>query len=150
MKTAHEDTIHIETIEELTLYSLDRSIEGLEKLRRESIYCGEGFLAHSADVLSRFSEFVKRMHDFYVFENDVRSLFEINGELIRDNKGHLKTIEAGLDDVMKRITVTLDGNDMIGLSDLLRIDIPILLERFQDLLPALRNYIENEYVLAVN
>jgi hypothetical protein len=90
------------------------------------------------------------MHDFYVFENDVRSLFEINGELIRDNKGHLKTIEAGLDDVMKRITVTLDGNDMIGLSDLLRIDIPILLERFQDLLPALRNYIENEYVLAVN
>ena len=150
MSAAHDGVMNIDTIEDLTLYSLDRSLEGLEKLRRDSLLCGDSCLAGSSEGLSSLPEFATKLRDFCLFEQEIKSLFQVDTQQIRDGKGHLELVESGLDKAMQALVERLDKQDLVGVSDLLRRDIPKLLDRFQDLLPALRNHIENEYVLAVN
>ncbi len=145
--TPENDAITINSIEELTLHSLGRSLEGLELLRRESIRCGEELMKDRQKGLETFREFTKALRDFCVFENDVCSFFMIDRTQIRDIKGDLEAVENKMNEIMVAIGDSLSNNDLNNLADLLRIDLPYVLDRFQDLLPALSNYIENEYVI---
>ena len=145
MKPA-EDTLNINSIEELTLYSLDRSLEGLEQLRNECIHCGEALLKNLGDGLSQIMNVAQNLHTFCVFEGDIRSLFQIDTDRIRDSKGTLKNIEKKFNSALATLVTRLESHDFIGLADLLKIDLPMHIDRFQDLMPSLRNYIDNTYV----
>ena len=145
MKTT-EDMLSIDTIEELTLHSLDRSLEGLEQLRSDCIHCGEALLKNIGDGLNRFSTMAQNLHTFSIFEGDICSLFQINTDRIRDSKGTLKNVEKQFNSILNSLTVRLESRDFTGLAELLRIDLPMQIDRFQDLMPILRNHIDNEYV----
>ena len=145
MKTT-EDMLSIDTIEDLTLHSLDRSLEGLEQLRRHCIHCGEALLKNIGDGLNRFSNMAQNLHTFSIFEGDICSLFQINTDRIRDSKGTLKNVEKQFNSILNSLTVRLESRDFTGLAELLRIDLPMQIDRFQDLMPILRNHIDNEYV----
>ena len=145
-----ETALTINSIEELTIHSLDRSLEGLEILRRESMKCGEGLLSNPQEGLALFGSLASNLHTFCVFEGDICSLFEIDGDRIRDNKGSLKSVEGRFRRVLDEIATRLGANDLPGLSDQLRIDLPQLLDRFQDLLPILKDYINDEYLAPSN
>ena len=56
----------------------------------------------------------------------------------------------GTGQVLDEIAVHLGTNDLTSLSDHLRIDLPQLLDRFQDLLPILKDYINDEYLAPSN
>jgi hypothetical protein len=144
-----DDTTTINSIEELTLHTLGRSLEGLELLRRESIGCGEELLKNNQKGLEKFREFTKNLRDFCVFENDVCSFFMIDRTQIRDVKGDLEAVENKMNEIMGALSENLSNSDLNTLADLLRIDLPYVLDRFQDLLPALSSYIENEYVINI-
>ena len=144
MKTM-EDMLSINTIEELTLHSLDRSLEGLEQLRNECVYCGEALLKNLVDGLNQISNVAQNLHTFSVFEGDIRSLFRIDTDRIRDSKGTLKNVETQFYSLLAAFTVRLESRDFTGLANLLRIDLPMQIDRFQDLMPSLRNHIDNEY-----
>jgi hypothetical protein len=145
MKTT-EDMLNINTIEELTLHSLDRSLEGLEQLRNESIDCGEAFLKHPSAGLSQFSQMAQDLHTFSVFEGDICSLFQVDTDRIRDGKGSLKEVETRFNSILAMLAVRLESRDFDGLADLLKMELPSQIDRFQDLMPALRNHIDNEYI----
>jgi hypothetical protein len=119
------------SIEALTLDSLDQSLEGLEMLRRLSMQCGQG-LAEDRDQ---------------GLQNDVVSLFGIPTEQIRDAKGTLKSEETRLTETMGRMAELADKQNWSALGELLRVDFPLVIDRFEDLLPTLRNRIENDYVV---
>ena len=138
--------MNVDSIEELTLHSLDRSLEGLEQLRRDSLRCGNMLLENPPEGLSLLSGLASNLHTFYVFEGDVCSLFQIDGERMRDHKGNLKSVETRFNAVLNDMTAKLSANDLSGLADLLRIDLPQLMDRFQDLLPRLKDYIYDEYL----
>lgn len=142
-----EDAKNIESIEALTLHSLDRTLEGLEMLRRDSIRGGEALLTGGNEAKVPLGTLLKNLKDFYVFENDVCSLFMVDREKIRDARGTLASLESRMEKAMGDIMGRLETGEMDALADILRIDVPMVLDRFQDLLPALRNHIENEYVL---
>jgi hypothetical protein len=144
MKTM-EDMLNINTIEELTLHSLDRSLEGLEQLRNECVHCGEALLKNPVDGLNQISNLAQNLHTFSVFEGDIRSLFQVDTNRIRDGKGTLKNVETQFNSILATLAVRLESHDFIGLAELLRIDLPMQIDRFQDLMPSLRNHIDNEY-----
>ena len=148
--TTKENILTINSIEELTIHSLDRSLEGLEMLRRESLKCGEALLSSPQEGLAQFGSLATNLHTFCVFEGDITALFEIDGERIRDNKGTLKAVEGRFRNVLDEIAARLGAHDLPGLSDQLRIDLPQLLDRFQDLLPILKDYINDEYLAPSN
>jgi hypothetical protein len=140
-----EDMLSINTIEELTLHSLDRSLEGLEQLRNECIHCGETLLKNLGDGLNQISNVAQNLHTFSVFEGDICSLFQVDTDRIRDNKGTLKHVETQFNSILATLAVRLESRDFTGLAELLRIDLPMQIDRFQDLMPSLRNHIDNEY-----
>ena len=141
-----EDMLNINTIEELTLHSLDRSLEGLEQLRNECVHCGEALLKNPVDGLNQISNVAQNLHTFSVFEGDIRSLFQVDTNRIRDGKGTLKNVETQFNSILATLAVRLESHDFTRLADLLRIDLPMQIDRFQDLMPSLRNHIDNEYV----
>ena len=147
---SQNDVLNIQSIEELTLHSLDRSLEGIELLRRDSIHCGELLLTNPVEALGSLSALAGNLHTFSVFEGDICSLFQVDTARIRDVKGSLHSVESGFRSLLDMLTSQLNLSDFAGLSHLLRIELPSVLDRFQDLVPILRNYIDNEYVQVPN
>ncbi len=88
------------SIESTTLDSLDQSLEGLEMLRRLSMDCGEVLATNHDQGLQHFGRFAMALRSFYIFENDIVSLFGLPTEQIRDTKGDLKTEETRLGNAM--------------------------------------------------
>lgn len=138
------------SIESATLDSLDQSLEGLETLRRLSMHCGEILTTDHDQGLQHFGHFAMALRTFYIFENDIVSLFNLPTEQIRDAKGDLKTEETRLGNAMTRMVELADSQDWASLANLLRVDFPLVIDRFEDLLPALRNRVENDYVIHSN
>lgn len=144
-----DDTLTISSIEELTLHSLDRSLEGLEQLRGDCIRCGELIAENVGSGLGLVLGLAQNLHTFAVFEGDICSLFQIDTERIRDSKGTLKNVETKFNSILVTVAARLEAQDFAAIADLLRIDLPLQIDRFQDMVPILRNYIDNEYIQAL-
>jgi hypothetical protein len=144
------DVLNIQSIEELTLHSLDRSLEGIELLRRDSIHCSEMLLSTPAEAIGSLSALAGNLYTFSVFEGDICSLFQVDTAKIRDAKGTLHSVETAFRSLLDMLASQLGLSDFTGLSHLLRMELPSVLDRFQDLVPILRNYIDNEYVQVPN
>ncbi len=150
MIDTNTDVLNIDTFEEFTMHSLDRSLEGLELLRRGCIECGENLVNHFENQ-GNFEDFTKlceNLHDFFVFENDVRSMFMIDTDRLRDRRGSLKEVEEKFEATLQELPNMLINNQLEQLSECLRVTLPNILDRYQDLLPALKNHIHDEYVLS--
>lgn len=143
----HNDILEIDTMEELTTHCLDQSLEGLEELRRDSIDCGNALLMGQPDGFSMFATLCDQLRAFYVFESDVRSFFMLDTETLRDRQGTLKETEDEFESVlMGVIPGMLEVENLNGVAEHLCVTLPGIIDRFQDLLPTLRNYIEDEYI----
>jgi hypothetical protein len=136
------------SIETMTVQSLDASLDGLRTLLTDSVACGQLMLADMTSGLAKFEDFVQNVRNFYVFENDISSLFQIDTAAIKDASGDLKEAEENLSGLMEDIVEKLDNQEIPKLAHLLITDLPSALDRFINLLPILRRYIQNEYLSA--
>ena len=134
------------SIEELTVQSLEQSAEGIEALKRDSLSCGDALLANDPSSVEQFTQFIKNLGSFYVFENDICSLFQIDPAIISNSRGHMKTAETRLTATINEMLAKFAADDRMAVADLLRIDVPAILNRFGELLPQLREYVEREYL----
>ncbi|MFH0878194.1 MAG: hypothetical protein V2A34_00635 [Lentisphaerota bacterium] len=139
-------TLNIESIEEYTLFALDRSQEGLNKLREDCRRCAEALSTRSAEAFSRLSALAGNLYDFDVFQKDIVSFFEIDPANIGDERGTLKGAEDNFRSRLDELAVLLEGSDFKGLADLLTFALPSALDRFSDMFPLLRNYIDVQYL----
>lgn len=138
--------IEINTLEEFTTHCLDRSLEGLEELRRNSITCGERMNENDPQAFVQFAELCQNLYDFYVFEGDVRTVFMLDTEQLQDRRGTLKQTENDFEKMLESMPGMMESQAVSDLADSLKNALPRIIDRFQDLLPTLRNYIEDEYI----
>jgi len=141
-----KDVVEIDTLEEFTTHCLDRSLEGLETLRRDCIRCGETLLENQAKGFTQLPSLCEGLNDFYVFEGDVRTMFMLDTEQLRDRCGTLKETEDLFEKSLNEMPAMLESQALPDLSKHLKITLPGIIDRFQDLIPALRNFIEDEYI----
>ncbi len=146
MMTKKDDVTSVDSIEEYTVYTLDRSLEGLEDLRRDSIRCGEKMTASPFSAIEEFRGLCQNLRNFFVFEADIRNLFMLDTEQLRDRSGSLKTVEDDFERLLQEFPQLMFTNDFPGLAERLRVTLPGVIDRFQDLIPALKNHIEDEYI----
>ena len=139
-------TPQFSSIEELTIYSLEHSQEGLESLIRGSRKCSLTLSSDQRKAMSELLPLTNALHNFNIFQNDICSLFKLDRTLIADANGNLEaaTTEflADLDSMEK----LLQKKDIKALSTLLLSKIPATLDRFTALLPLVSTYISREYV----
>lgn len=137
----------IQSIEEFTVYSLDRSAEGLDGLIAECRRCGEAMIAEPIMAMMTYlPALAEQLHAFQSFEVSVSSLFQLEPELIADEQGSLKDVEDRLEALVHGLTERLFDSEYGVVSEMLRCDVPHVLARYQALLPVLRHYIDVEYM----
>ncbi len=146
---AEQASTNIDTIEELSLFSLDQSQRGIDTLLEETAACGAALASDKARAgLDHLSRLVEDLHAFDLFENDLCSLFNLDRETFGDSKGSLESNAALFRETLNNISTTLEQNDMQSLGRLLNNQLSESLLRFKELLPLLRNHIDKEYVQA--
>lgn len=146
MTEVEDNVIEIDTLEELTTHCLDRSLEGLEDLRRESIRCGSALMENRIEGIKQLTSLCQYLRDFYVFEGDVRSVFMLETENMRDRLGTLRETEEQFEEFLNSMPLMLGDESIGSLAHHLQTTLPGIIDRFQDLLPSLKNYIEDEYI----
>ncbi len=145
--TGQANVTDVQSIEEFTVYSLDRSSEGLDALIAECRRCGEAMIGAPIEAMMTYLPPVaEQLHAFQSFEISVSSLFQLEPELIADEKGSLKDMETNLNELLHQLTEMLLASDYGAVSEMLRCDVPQILARYQTLLPILRHYIDVEYM----
>ncbi len=137
-----------DSIENITVQSLDESLDGLKNLIQNSIACGKLILVDPQGCLPMLRDLVENVRNFYIFENEVRALFQINGQIINDAAGDITEAEEVLSNIMNEVVAELDQQNMPNLAAILTSDLPPILTRFIDLLPKLRQHIYHEYIMA--
>lgn len=145
-----ETTDSMSSIEDVTIHSLKVSLSGLNALRGNSVQCADLLMSDTDSGLAQFKDLTGNIRDFYVFENDIRLVFGVDGEVIRDESGDLKKAEETLAALMADMVTSLDANDLQRLAGILKTSVPEVLDRFLMLLPLLRQHILNEHVVTTS
>jgi len=143
---ANAKTTEIESIEELSVYSLDHSHEGIELLINDSRKCGKDMRIDTRMALDTLLPLTNALHDFDSFEHSLCSLFEVDRKMICDNYGSLETAMDSFRTCMITVEQHLESKNIISLALLLLTKLPSTLERIQSLLPLLRHYIDEKYI----
>ena len=63
------ETTNIQSIEEYSLFALDRSTDGLDSLCADSRRCGQAINLNDTKVFSQISALAVNLHDFDIFQN---------------------------------------------------------------------------------
>ena len=137
---------NIESIEEFTLFALDRSTEGLQQLADDSRRCAGLLKIRSPEAFGQLSTLAVNLRDFDVFEQDIGSLFEIDRSLFADGQGSLQSVEENFRAILDRLVTYLDQNHLDALVELLDVELPRVLDRFHSLLPLLRDSVDVQYI----
>lgn len=139
------ETTNIDSIEELTLFALGRSAEGLDKLCEASRACGAS-AGDNSELIPKISALATDLRDFDVFQNDICSFFMLETDMFRDQAGTLAAARQAFRDVMDKMSEQIEQARMPELQNLLVNELPEVLVRFKVLLPLVGEYIRNEYL----
>jgi len=140
----------IESIEELTLFSLDRSQDGLRDLIQASGHCADLLRnGASSDGIRHLAELADQLHALEVFEHNVSSLFRIDRSRIRDRNGDLGSATHRFRESLHRLSDCLAAQEITQANTILADGICASLVRFMELFPVLREYIDREYAMTM-
>ena len=142
------ETIEINTFEELTIHSLERTQEGLAQLSEDCKQCAQSFTEDSSLGMDRLSLLATHLHDFDVFESELCSVFNIDTAQMQDAEGSLKSVEDLFRTHLSELTVSLKEYNLKALIGILGSEIPLQLERFKALLPLVKEHIHEQYMPA--
>lgn len=136
----------IGSIEEFTVFALERSLEGVRQLREQCAQCADLLLRRDPRAVAEIAGLASNLRDFHVFESDIVNFFQIAPQGIRDVAGDLEETESNFQQCMNEMLNCLAHQDLQALRELLSHSLPEVLGRFEALLPSLREYIDAEYL----
>jgi hypothetical protein len=145
---AEDHVQNIETLEAFTLYSLDRSQEGLATLVRETRRCGkalQGGLQALPGELTRIKTLAGQLHDFNVFELNLSCLFQLDRARFADDNGSFETATTNFRQALEEFKTRMAFNDLAGSGRVLSENIGGALARIQALIPLIRDWINREF-----
>lgn len=146
----NEEATKIDSIEEFTVFALDRSVAGIDELIGQSSDCAHALESGEAGAFTQLADLAANLRDFDVFENDICSLFQLDRAAIAGNGDNLEAAQICFKEALANIGALLEQGDMRELEGLLRENLVGALGRIRDLMPALREHIYHEYILAGN
>lgn len=132
----------IEEAVRMTLQGLDDSHEALEHLKKE---CVDAAAEVRSDIVAggaALNSAVDSVHQFIVFEQQVVELFEVDAEAVALDDDSLWQAELDMHHLLVEFNTKTDSMDLLGVADLIAIDLPDLLTRFQTMLPVMKDKIE--------
>ncbi|MBI3985860.1 MAG: hypothetical protein HY343_02995 [Lentisphaerae bacterium] len=136
----------INTFEELTLHALDRTAQGLKELCEQSRACANALEANLAGSGPAIASLAQNLHDFDVFEFELITMFQLDRDSLGDAGGNLKSVQDAFHDNLNALSEKITTGDWNGLALILRTDLPNSLQRYQELIPIIREHIYVEYV----
>ena len=146
---AMNNTSNVDTIEDYTLYCLDRSTEGIDMLADDARACSDAIDASQFEMARRiFLSLVSNLQSLDKFEYQLCSLFQIDTGTLSDREGSLDTTERAFRATLLDMGSRLETGDLPGLSIVLRKRLTPILARFRNLLPLLKTHIAENYVPA--
>jgi hypothetical protein len=137
----------IQTIEDYTLFSLERSRDGLAMLAADAEACASALTAETGEYANRsLMGLMHHLRDFEVFEFEMRSMLQLDSTTIRDDHGSLAEAEEGLRRSCNRVVDALDRGDTKAIVSALRNGIVPAVGRVRDLLPEVSRLVFDKYV----
>lgn len=140
------ETSDIKSVEEYSIYALERTAEGLETLCDDSRACGQAISTGDLQAIPKVSSLAVSLHDFDIFQNELCTFLMLNTEDISDEIGSLAETQRKFKDTLDEMATRIGAGNISHLAELLKDDLPDVLTRFKKLLPQLRDFIKNEYL----
>lgn len=136
----------VETFEEYTLYSLERSEDGLRELIKRSRALGAQWSTAGAPatLVPQLKSFCNDISAFDVFQTSVNGMFMLHS-MPAPNAGKWKTAVESLQDALNQLLESLEQNRTVDVYNLLDSGIPASIEHFIQILPNVRQYIAQNF-----
>ncbi len=137
----------VNSIEEFTLFSIDRSAAGIDTLLKDAENCSSLITQdNQKETLNRLSRLTQNLHDFSIFQHDVCSLFEIDNTKIKYGRSSLAAIEQKFRTSLTNLGVKVENRDLGGIQTVLIKELTPALKKMKSVMPVLRNYIDETYL----
>jgi hypothetical protein len=135
------------TIEDYTLFSLERSRDGLAMLAADAEACASAFTAEPGEYANRsLLGLMRHLRDFEVFEFEMRSILKLNSDAIRDDRGSLAEAEEDFRRSCNLVADALDRGNTEAIVSALRNGIVPAVGRVRELLPEVSRLVFDKYV----
>lgn len=145
MTVASQSTTSIGSVEQYTIFCLNRSVEGLDSLREDCLECAHAFRAGRSETARRLLKLlVDHLHSFDCFRMDFSRLFQLPESLSGENDsfGDLSTAwRTALDGLLK----AMETGSTSSIADALSTSMAPVMERYRRFLPVITRYVESEY-----
>lgn len=151
MKAKAEDGMvkEVNSIEEYSIYSLERSLEGLNYLEADAKACCDNIQNNKlSPAFRQLKTLASNLHSFFVFESDVSSLFAPDGTTIADVNGALQETESSFKSALEKLGSMIAEENIKSIPELINHSLLPVLGRFRSLIPLLKSHIETEYANA--
>ena len=145
MKTT-DNTVEINSVEELTLHALDHTKEGLETLAADTRRCGDALQTQNPDGFKQLSELVVNLKEFDVFEHELCSFFHIDRNTIHSTDKSLQASAEEFRLILQDLLEKLQRSDIAGVAGILKADLSNSLDGFINFIPLLKKHIRDEYM----
>lgn len=129
-------------VEQLTLESLDASVEGLGLLSELCLQSAECLVSDLAQGVALVPGVADNVYDFIVFEQQVVDIFNIDTTTVQLEEQSMAALEEEMHETLEAFGEKLDAMDLVGVADLLRERMAPLLQRFSMMIPVLRTHID--------
>jgi len=133
----------LENIGTATLEGLDESQQALEQLQRECRTSANLLLTDMMRGAPAVAGTAQWIHDFITFEQEVVVLFNVDSSRIVAEFDSLHLAEQDMNELLGTFNEKMDHMDVVGIAELMRDAVPVLLVRFQKLLLSLRVHIHD-------
>lgn len=138
--TMHQD----ESLENLTLISLEQSSAELDRLIADSVQCGETLATPlDTEAIGRLAFLLEGCHDLVIFEHLVCSSMAIDRNAFTDDTGSFDACISGLNQLLTGIAEKLENNDIEPVSALLKTELPFYLQRCKAFMSQLHCYLSD-------
>jgi hypothetical protein len=149
MSAIDKATTNITSVEELSVYSLDRSIEGISYMEEDAASCCTAIEQNSLhNAYRQLITLTSQLHSFDTFEKELSSLFQIDTGIITDSAGNLQGVESSFRSALSKLGDMIENSRYADIPCMLKKELLPALRRFRELIPLIRDHIQTEYMHA--
>jgi len=149
MTAEEQNSEEINTVEEYSIYSLSRSVEGLKYIQEDAISCCTEIEQNNLnEAYTQLIGLTSQLHSFDTFEHEMSSLLQLEASVISDTHGNLEQTENAFRSSLTTLGNLIAGHDFKSIPAVIKNSMIPSIERFISLMPVLSNYITTEFVNA--
>ena len=140
---AENDVKNVDSFEEYTLYSLERSSAGLQAMMNEVRACGEA-MQRSEINIERVRDLAEQLQGFDQFEMNVSTIFGIDRAACVVASGSLEDAMKDFREGLKAFAKNMEAMDVAAAGRDLCVGIADAISRIDEHIPSIKSCVEQE------